>query len=214
MKKSTFGVCLVLAVLLCLAPTALASEPTFPDMAQHWGSEYADKAAALGLFIGGEDGNFHPDEEITRADFLTALWRGMGSPEPESESSFSDVPADAYYAKAAAWACGKGYVSGTERGLFLPFEVIERQAAMKILFYCVGEGSGTEMILFGVYDNGFADSGEIAPWAKDAMYWAYYGGVISGTDDGRLAPTGGTTRAQAAKMLVRCFEKNLQEAAK
>ena len=42
--------------------------------------------------------------------------------------------------------------------------------------------SGLELMLSSTYDTAFADSKEIASWAKAPMYWAYYNGIIS---DGR-----------------------------
>ena len=73
---------------------------------------------------------------------------------------------------------------------------------MKILFGCAGGVSGMETLFTAAYDEGFADSAEIADWAKSAMYWAYFNEIISGTGDSMLSPTMGATRAQMAKILV------------
>lgn len=178
----------------------------YSDVAQHWGAEYIEKAVAKGLFNGYPDGTFHPDDTISRADFVTVLWRCAGSPEPKGSAAFNDVPADAYYAKAVAWAKGSGYADGVSATAFDPKGALQRQAAMKILYYYNGGVSGLEGMLAAQYDAAFADSGEIAAWAKAPMYWAYYNKIISGTGEGTLSPCTSTTRAQMAKILVNYLE--------
>ncbi len=174
----------------------------FPDVSPtFWGAEWIAKAVERGLFKGSSDGRFYPDAPITRADYVLVLWRMAGEPEPRSAAPFADVPAGIYYAKAVAWASEKGYVNGKGSG-FAPMDSLTRQEAMKILFGVSGGQSGMELLLTGVYNSSFADSGEIAPWAKNAMYWAYYKTIISGTSQNTLSPNGTATRAQLAKILV------------
>ena len=67
--------------------------------------------------------------------------------------------------------------------------------------------SGLEQMFTETYDKGFADSGEIASWARTAMYWAYYNALINGTGENTLSPKGTATRAQLAKILVNYVEK-------
>ena len=63
---------------------------------------------------------FAPNQPCTRAQIVTFLWRAAGSPAPKSASNFTDVPADAYYAKAVAWAVENGITGGTGDGKFSP----------------------------------------------------------------------------------------------
>ena len=65
-------------------------------------------AAQKGITGGMSDTLFAPNAACTRAQIVTFLWRAAGSPEPKALSSFADVPADAYYAKAVAWAVENG----------------------------------------------------------------------------------------------------------
>ena len=182
--------------------------PSFSDVsADFWGADYIARAAKLGLFNGYPDGTFHPNDNINRADFVTVLWRLSGSPEPKVGSPFADVPSDAYYAKAVAWAKESGYVDGTGPDTFGPSGMLQRQAAMKILFAYSGGSIGAEMMFYQTYESGFNDSADIAPWAKSAMYWGYYNGIISGVGDGYLSPGTGATRAQLAKILVNYIDK-------
>ena len=61
-------------------------------------------AQEKGITGGIGNGLFGPNQPCTRAQIVTFLWRAAGSSEPKSMSSFSDVSADSYYAKAVAWA--------------------------------------------------------------------------------------------------------------
>lgn len=179
----------------------------FPDVSEdEWSAPFIAKAVDMGLFGGYPDGSFRPEAVISRAEFVTVLWRSAGSPEAKRAAAFADVPQDAYFAGAVAWAAEKGYVNGVSAESFDPDGVLERQAAMSILFRCAGSRSGPELLFTGVYDSSFADSGEIASWAKPAMYWAYHRGLISGVGNGCLSPATGATRAQIAKILVNYLE--------
>ena len=187
--------------------TAQETAISFPDTAGHWGEAFIEKAVARGLFNGYPDGSFHPDTEISRADFVTVLWRANGSPEPAGTVAFEDVDPTQYYGKAVLWAKEQGYVDGRTATQFAPTGVLTRQEAMKIIFAHSGGASALEGLLTGTYDSGFSDSGEIASWAKSAMYWAYYNEIISGVGNNRLSPTSSLTRAQMAKILVNYLDK-------
>ena len=178
------------------APQAVS----FSDTAGHWGAEWIAKAAERGLFEGYPDGGFHPDAQISRGDYVLVLYRMAGEPEVTEMSPFADVHSNDYYAKAIAWAYSKGYVEGTGAG-FAPQNSLTRQEAMKILYGYAGSPTGMEVMFTGIYDEAFADSSEIAAWAKPAMYWAVYNTILNGMDGG-LNPTGTATRAQLAKILV------------
>ena len=187
------------------AADAPAVDAVYTDTAGHWGASWIAKAAAKGIFTGYPDGSFKPDAAVTRGDLVLTLYRMAGKPAVSGAAPFADVPADAYYADAVAWAYGAGYVSGRGDG-FDPTAPVTRQEAMKILFAASGGQSGMEAMFTSIYDEGFADSAQIADWARSAMYWAYFNEIINGMDGG-LAPNGKATRAQLAKILVEYAEK-------
>ena len=158
-----------------------------------------------GYFSGTSASTFSPDMEMTRAMFVTVLARVAGADLSGYEAGqFTDVPANKYYAKAAAWAYQNGIVSGTGNGLFSPGASITRQEAClmisKYLKYrgltCrVKDDSGT-----------FADDGSISGWAKDAVYEIRSYGIISGKPGNLADPKGTATRAEVATMIMRLDE--------
>ena len=181
---------------------------TFSDVEGHWGLEYIRKAAEQSLFKGYEDGRFGPDDPVTRAQFVTVLYRMAGSPEASGSMPFEDTDGlIEEFKKAISWAYGNGYVNGRSETVFDPGGRITRQEAMKILFAYSGGVSGMEAMFTGIYDDAYSDSGDIASWAKSAMYWGVYHELIKGMGDGVIAPLGTATRAQLAKILVVYSEK-------
>lgn len=181
---------------------------TFTDLTGHWGESFAQKAAQAGLFKGYPDGSFRPDEAVSRAQFVTVLWRLAGTPAEERETPFTDI-ADQYidFRKAIAWGYHQGYVRGTAEDAFSPDSTLTRQEAMTILFRYAGEQSGMELMFTSIYDSQFQDSADIAPWAKSAMYWGVYRELIQGTGGGNLSPTGSASRVQIAKIMIQYQDK-------
>ena len=58
--------------------------------------------------------------DITRAEFIAALYRAAGSPVVTSENPFNDVANDSQYTAAIAWAASRGIIKGVGSGRFAP----------------------------------------------------------------------------------------------
>ncbi len=211
MRRSFPAWLLILAVLL-LPFSAAAAGPedapaAFSDIEGHWAEDFIIKAAELGLFTGFEDGTFRPDEPVTRSQFVTVMWRLAGSPTAAEAAPFPDVPEQRWYSNAVAWAYAGGFISGRADGTFDPRGSITRQEAVKILFDFNGGIPGMEVMFTGLYDEGFADSDQIADWAKPAMYWGFFNGIIHEKNTAStLCPADTATRAELARSLVTYIE--------
>ena len=183
-------------------------KPVFPDVENHWGREYVEKAAEMKLFNGYPNGNFGPDDLVTRGQFVTVLYRYNGSPAVTDEAPFTDIKDEPEeFRNAIAWAYSKGIVNGISATEFAPKAYVERQQAVKILFALSGSNPGAELMFYNIYDETFSDSASIADWAKTPMYWAIYNGIISGATKTTLAPSDHATRAQLAKILIEYINK-------
>lgn len=182
---------------------------TFADDAAiaGWAKTYVNKAANQGLFKGDNLGNFNPNSPVTRAQFVTVLWRMAGKPEVTDETPFVDIQNQIPEFKSAiAWGYKNGYINGTSETTFAPDGTLTREAGMKILHLYSGGKSGSETLFEGIYDGIFKDSESIATWAKPSVYWGVYNKLISGTGADTLTPQGTATRAQLAKILVSYIE--------
>ena len=91
-------------------------------------------AAQEGVTGGTSDMLFAPNAGCTRAQAVAFLWRAAGSPEPKTLSSFADVPADAYYAKAVAWAVENNVAKGVSETAFAPNDNCTRAQIVTFLY--------------------------------------------------------------------------------
>ena len=83
------------------------------------GSVWYEKAQLWSKDKGISDGT-EPNAAINRAQMVTMLWRTMGQPAAGGAATFTDVPADSYYASAVAWAVENGITTGVGGGRFDP----------------------------------------------------------------------------------------------
>ena len=91
-------------------------------------------AVKNGITTGVGNDLFAPEQSCTRAQIVTFLWRAAGSPEPKAMSSFTDVPANAYYAKAVAWAVENGITNGMTATMFAPDATCTRGQSVTFLY--------------------------------------------------------------------------------
>ena len=161
-------------------------------------------AAEKGITGGVDDTHFAPNATCTRAQIVTFLWRAAGSPEPESLSSLSDVPADAYYAKAVAWALENGITTGTGNGTFSPNATCTRAQAMTFI-YRSEQAQGGGMQGQWMFLNPFSDV-DLESYYGEAVMWAVANGVTSGTSDTTFSPNANCTRAQIVAFLYRSMK--------
>ncbi len=199
MLSRLLSLCMALAMVLCIAPSAFAAE--FSDVpANAWYREAVDYVSDNGLMAGTGSGQFSPNSTMSRAMLVTVLHRMDGTPAASGNGGFSDVPANAYYTAAVAWASANQIVSGTGNGNFSPNALISRQQLAAILYrYAAYKNYDTSA---STDISRYADASAVSGYAQDAMRWAVGAGIISGSD-GQLMPSGSATRAQAAAMLMR-----------
>ena len=157
----------------------------------------AVKWAADSGITGGVGGSlFGSDQSCTRAQIITFLWRAAGSPEPKGAADMTDVPQDAYYAKAVAWAMENGITSGTGADRFSPHAACTRAQGMTFLFRSSkASASGT---------LAFQDVAADAYYAQ-AVKWAADNGITSGIGGGLFGPDNGCTRAQIVTFLWKLY---------
>ena len=154
-------------------------------------------AAQEGVTGGTSDTLFAPNAGCTRAQAVTFLWRAAGSPEPKSaDLPFTDVPADAYYAKAVAWAVENNVAKGVSETAFAPNAGCTRAQIVTFLWRAQqSPASGGE--------NPFADV-SAAAYYYNAVLWAVENDVAKGVSETAFAPADNCTRAQIVALIYRC----------
>ncbi len=171
----------------------------FTDCNAQWYHEAVDFVVANGLMNGIGGGKFNPNGTMSRAMLATVLYRMAGSPQVDVETTFTDVPADSWYTDAIAWAESNGIVQGVGDGKFAPNAIVTREQLATILWRYSGEPEGNADM------TAFQDTDRISGYAKMAVVWAVEQGIFVG-DNGNLKPTAGTTRAEAACVIMRFLD--------
>lgn len=176
----------------------IVPEKLFADVsAEEYYYEAVKWASENGVTGGIGENLFGANLPCTRAQIVTFLWRAAGSPEPKGMSGFVDVSADAYYAKAVAWAVEEGIVSGTSATTFNPDAVCTRAQSVAFLYRAFGEKVNKAA--------GFSDVSADAYYA-DAVAWAVENGVASGIGGGLFAPDQDCARGQIVAFLYRAYQ--------
>ncbi len=155
-------------------------------------------AADKGITGGTSATTFAPNGICTRAQAVTFLWRAAGSPAPKSMNSFADVPADAYYAKAVAWAVENGITSGTGGGKFSPDATCTRAQIVTFLYRAAGSPAVSGGSVFSDVKAG--------AYYADAVTWAANKGITGGIGNGLFGSDNNCTRAQIVTFLYRYVE--------
>jgi len=176
----------------------------FPDASTTaWYHDGVHYCLEHGLMTGYDNGNFGPEDTLSRAMLSQILYNEAGRPQGAPSAGFTDVPANAWYANAVNWAASRGVVTGYGDGRFGPDDPITREQLAAMLWRNakaagrdVSVGENTNIL-------GFPDFPAVSEWAVPALQWAAGAGVMTGKDGGRLDPAGQATRAEAATMLMR-----------
>lgn len=120
------------------SPRPVSTVNPFTDV--HYGDYFYQAvlwAVENGITMGTSATTFSLDATVTRAQVVTFLWRANGQPAAWN-SGFTDVSADAYYAKAVAWAVQNGITTGTGFGVFSPDAACTRAQIVTFLYRYLG----------------------------------------------------------------------------
>ncbi|GAF07868.1 S-layer homology domain-containing protein [Paenibacillus pini] len=176
----------------------------FADVTGSWAEEYISKLTAKHIIQGMDDNHFGPKLNVTRADFVTLAVRALEPDQQAMGDSFSDVPANAYYADAIAKASKLGWIQGNG-GEFRPKDTISREEASVILIKMADDlrkssGATSSQAVF-------KDMNQVSIWAKEAVSKANTLGLIHGKGNNVFDPKGSVTREEVAKMMYVLLHK-------
>lgn len=155
------------------------------------------------IMNGVSDTKFAPKTSMTRAMFVTVLYRLEGSPDVTGMATppFTDIGAknfDWAY-NAIVWAYNTGVTKGTSATTFAPGVAISRQEIVTMFYRYAGSPAVSGSPIFG-------DSSVISSWARNAVQWAKSFGVVNGYPNGNFGPVDATTRGQMAAMIHRYMQ--------
>ncbi|MCD7775785.1 MAG: S-layer homology domain-containing protein, partial [Firmicutes bacterium] len=183
--------------------TETTDEIPYTDVSStQWFYESVVWAYKSGLMVGKTADTFAPDDTMTRAEFVTVLYRlenGEAEYTAEKENPFTDVSSAQWFYKYVMWAYDKGIINGTSDTTFDPDGSITREQIALILYRRYGAETECDLSVY-------PDANEISTYSDEpaaAMQWAVSVGLIKGNEDGTLDPQGNATRAQVATIYMR-----------
>lgn len=165
----------------------------FSDLEGHWSQSVVEKLAVRGIVSGYEDGGFHPDQPVTRAEFSKLAGTALKLA-PGGGQAFADVAPEDWYYPYVYGAQSAGLIFGYD-GRFAPMEQITREDSAVILYRALEQRGRAPQ---GEFD--FQDSPLISEYAREAVEALAAQGLLRGFE-GNFNPDGSTTRAEAASMI-------------
>ena len=193
-----------------LTPAQLAQQRGLPFTSRSFSDTvdctYAreiDTLAAYHILNGYEDGNFHPDDTLTRAQFVTLVASALDLPAGKV-GQFSDVQEDQWFAAPVSAMTDMGFLSGRGDGTFGPNDTITYQEMVTVL---------SNVAAWTSMDGYDLNKSDLLPEELVEYYdWAEWARVPARNLDalealtGELAPTDLVTRELAAATLCRLME--------
>ena len=174
-----------------------------------WFNDAVAYMTAEGYMVGMSEDYFRPEGELTRGQFVTILHRLDGTPAVAYSDRFSDVPDNKWYTTAILWAEENGIVRGYGNGIFGVDDLITREQMVVMMHRFVSEYRGLKME--GEAElSAFSDEEQVSGYARDAVKWAVFNGLIqgsAGSDGVKLLPRASATRAQCAAIIQRFMDK-------
>ena len=121
------------------SPEPTSTDCPFEDVAE---GKYYYKAVLWavenGITTGKSATRFAPKDTITRAEFVTFLWRAQGKPGHSTSNPFWDVPSGSYYYDAVLWAVENGITTGKTTEKFAPKDPCTRGQVVTFLYRDLG----------------------------------------------------------------------------
>lgn len=196
------------------APTYPATAPAVPNGTVTVSPANASKGANVtvtvkpnegyelgSLAVKDASGDLLPLADLGNGKYSFVMPDGKVSVEAEfvktAATSFADVPASAYYAKAVAWAIENGITNGMTETTFAPNATCTRGQSVTFLYRALkGTASGS---------TNFTDVKSDA-FYTDAINWAVANNVTNGTSNTTFSPNADCTRAEIVTFLYRAYQ--------
>lgn len=186
--------------------TPVSVKITFNDLTNvDWAKESIEALASREMIDGTGNGSFQPETQVTRAEFIKMLINAFDLNDAQATSSLRDVKEGEWYYRAIASAQKLGIAEGRADGSFGLNDPITRQDMAVLVHRAALLVKADLTPAFG--EAKFADRSEIAPYAGDAVSAMQQAGVIEGLQAGVFGPQGAATRAEAATIIYRIYNK-------
>lgn len=183
----------------------------FADVIGHWAKDAVNDMGSRLVVSGIGNGNFGPDNDITRAEFAAIVVRALGLRAGTGENKFSDVKMADWYCGYIETASSYGIINGYTDGSFGPNDKITREQAMAMVERAMKitklEPGLSDSEISALLD-GYSDLSQASDYAKPGIAACLKTGVITGKSSDTVAPKDYITRAEVAVIVRRLLQKS------
>jgi len=219
-------VCLVvLAVVFWAAPSQgvveLAGVPVggFPDVSSdHWAYGEIMACLAAGIVMGYEDGTYHPEGSVSRAQMAAYISRALAGddasvPAGPATASFPDVATGHWAYKYVEYCQAQAIAGGYQDGTYQPDALVTRDQMAVYVARAIVDPTGEDG-LASYTPPGTATFPDVATdhWAYKHVEYCQAQAIVGGYPDGTYQPDTVVTRDQMAVYVQRAFELPIPDA--
>ena len=184
-------------------PQAAVSFGDVPD--NYWAKPYIDALSSRGLISGYEDGNFRPDQPVTRAQIANIVSRTFDLTANKENLEFSDVDSNFWARESIGEVVRGGFMTGFPNDTFAPNEEVTRTQSLTTLVTGLGIEPPTNVQ--AAVDR-YTDANAIPNWATEKVAAATTGGlVVNYPNQQTLNPNQPTTRAELSALIYQALAK-------
>lgn len=171
---------------------------SFTDVpADFWAYDDIQYVVDNKIMLGKTDTTFEPNSDMTRAQFITILYRLAGSPSITGYAEpFLDVNSNYWAYKAIVWGYNKGIINGVSENMFNPNGSLSRQQLVTMLYRYEGKPEITGYL-------SMLDASSISEYAREAVIWALSKNIVTGYSDNTFGPMNIATRAHMSAIVSR-----------
>ena len=162
-------------------------------------SHWLDTVNHKAFLSGYPDGTFGTDQNMTRAEVAQMFYALLLDKDVEITKTFTDVPADAWYAKAVNTLASLGMLGGYPDGTFQPERTITRAEFAVVALAFTDGGSGASCSFTDVNRSDW-----FYPYAAQASEYGWIGGY----PDGSFRPNNSITRAEVSVIVNNMLERS------
>lgn len=173
------------------------SSSSFSDISHHWAGDNIIKLSSQGVISGYPDGSFKPDQNISRAEFVTLLVKAFNI-DLKPGQVFEDTQ-EHWARDYIAAARNQNIVQGLNEDEFGPDVLITREAMMVMIALALDLSADQPGL-------DFIDQGNISEWARSHVAAASKHHIIEGYPDGSLKPQAFASRAEAVSLILRSYD--------
>lgn len=183
-------------------------EVNFKDIENHKNREDIVFLAERAIIEGKTKESFDPDGELTRAEFMTLIYRVLGLESDKNKIlPFKDVKSNSWYYEYVKAAYENHIVEGTSSTTFKPNDKVTREQMVTIIMRILNSKELTHTLEATDKDLAmFTDSNQASSYAKEYLFYGVKYGIIDGRTDTRLNPKENALRGEAANIVKKLYD--------